>query len=261
MKFPTTMHYRGFLGFQLFALLLLISWLAPETGKFWQQWNSSLFYLFNGSLENNKYWSLLWAILNNRLADLIPVIVIFPILLRSNLIFNATEVRQGFVGLCLLMFVMLFFRVMVDKTVKIMGWTGNSPSLELSPFISLEALFPQLSPKDSSGSSFPGDHASVLMLIAIYVLLHRLNRWSLLVAALAIVFMLPRLFSGAHWLTDQVIGGSLIAFFTVAWGRYTPFLAWTTPTVSQKLEALFMRMRMLPIVGQWQIFAPSMPKR
>ncbi|BFM14405.1 phosphatase PAP2 family protein [Maricurvus nonylphenolicus] len=261
MQFPTSTRLGGFLGFQLFALLLLASWLIPATGELWQQWNNATYYFLNGSLAANEQWSLLWAVMNNRSADLIPVIAIFPLLLKSDLIFKSTEVRQGFIGLCLLMFVMLIFRTILDKTAKTMGWTGNSPSLELTPFISLDALYPHLSPKDSAGSSFPGDHASVLIIIATYALLHKFNRWSLLLTALAIVFILPRLFSGAHWLTDQVIGGSLIAFFTIAWGRYTPYLAWATPRVDRQLEALFVWIRKFPIIGEWQLFAAPLSNR
>ncbi len=261
MQYPTSTRYSGFIAFQLFALLLLASWLLPATGELWQQWNQSTFYLLNGSLAGSEYWSFLWALLNNRSADLIPVIAIFPLLLKSNLIFKSTEVRQGFIGLCLLMFLMLVFRTLLDKTAKTMGWTGNSPSLELTPFTSLDALYPQLSPKDPAGSSFPGDHASVLIIIATYCLLHKVNRWSLLVFGLATVFMLPRLFSGAHWLTDQVVGGTLIAFFTIAWGRFTPYLAWATPRVDSKLEALFVWLRKLPVVGEWQLFAAPQPNQ
>ncbi len=259
MQYPTSIRYRGFLGFQLFALLLLVSWLLPLTRELWQQWNHSTFYFLNGSLAGSEQWSFLWALLNNRAADLIPVIAIFPLLLKSDLIFKSTEVRQGFIGLCLLMILMLVFRTLLDKTAKTMGWTGNSPSLELTPFTSLDALYPQLSAKVSSGSSFPGDHASVLIIIASYCLLHVINRWSLLVLGLAIVFMLPRLFSGAHWLTDQLVGGTLIAFFTIAWGRFTPYLAWATSRVDRQLEGLFVWLRKLPVVGQWQLFAAPQP--
>jgi len=255
MQYPISTRYRGFLGFQLFALLLLVSWLLPLTRELWQQWNHSTFYFLNGSLAGSEQWSFLWALLNNRAADLIPVIAIFPLLLKSDLIFKSTEVRQGFIGLCLLMILMLIFRTLLDKTAKTMGWTGNSPSLEFTPFTSLDALYPQLSPKVSSGSSFPGDHASVLIIIASYCLLHVINRWSLLVLGLAIVFMLPRLFSGAHWLTDQLVGGTLIAFFTIAWGRFTPYLAWATSRVDRQLEGLFVWLRKLPVVGQWRLFA------
>jgi len=259
MQYPISTRYRGFLGFQLFALLLLVSWLLPLTRELWQQWNHSTFYFLNGSLAGSEQWSFLWALLNNRAADLIPVIAIFPLLLKSDLIFKSTEVRQGFIGLCLLMILMLIFRTLLDKTAKTMGWTGNSPSLEFTPFTSLDALYPQLSPKVSSGSSFPGDHASVLIIIASYCLLHVINRWSLLVLGLAIVFMLPRLFSGAHWLTDQLVGGTLIAFFTIAWGRFTPYLAWATSRVDRQLEGLFVWLRKLPVVGQWQLFAAPQP--
>jgi membrane-associated phospholipid phosphatase len=259
MQYPASTRYGWFLSFQLFSLLLLSSWLLPTTKELWQQWNHSVFYFLNGSLASSDHWSFLWALLNNRAADLIPVIAIFPLLLKSNLIFKSTEVRQGFIGLCLLMILMLIFRSLLDKTAKTMGWTGNSPSLELMPFTSLEALYPQLFPKVSAGSSFPGDHASVLIIIACYCLLHVINRWSLFVFGLAIVFMLPRLFSGAHWLTDQVVGGTLIAFFTLAWGRFTPYLAWATPRVDRKLESIFVWVRKLPIIGQWQLFAVQQP--
>ncbi len=36
------------------------------------------------------------------------------------------------------------------------------------------------------------------------------------------LFMMPRLVAGAHWASDDYMGGIAVALLAMAWGFYTP---------------------------------------
>lgn len=40
---------------------------------------------------------------------------------------------------------------------------------------------------------------------------------------LTLLFLLPRLVAGAHWSSDDFVGGLFVCLLTLAWGFYTPF--------------------------------------
>jgi len=40
-----------------------------------------------------------------------------------------------------------------------------------------------------------------------------------------VLFSLPRLVSGAHWLSDVLVGGPFLSLITIGWGLYTPYAA------------------------------------
>ena len=65
--------------------------------------------------------------------------------------------------------------------------------------------------KDHSRKSFPGDHATTAVLFTCFVYYLMGWRLGLLATLYAIFFCLPRLIVGAHWLTDILLGSSLIA--------------------------------------------------
>jgi membrane-associated phospholipid phosphatase len=81
-----------------------------------------------------------------------------------------------------------------------------SPSLVLEPVYKLTELVPWITAKDASSRSFPGDHATVLLLFSVFMHVFCGKSYKLLYL-LVVIFTLPRLVSGAHWLTDVLIGG------------------------------------------------------
>ncbi|WP_440447180.1 phosphatase PAP2 family protein, partial [Pseudomonas aeruginosa] len=77
-----------------------------------------------------------------------------------------------------------------------------------------------------SRRSSPGAPAWVLLVWALFMsLFARRAGQFLLIWALAVLFMLPRLVAGAHWGQDDYIGGLQMALLALAWGCYTPLAA------------------------------------
>jgi membrane-associated phospholipid phosphatase len=52
-------------------------------------------------------------------------------------------------------------------------------------------------------------------------------------------FLLPRLFIGAHWLSDIVLGSLPIALFSIACTYYTPFFHYGVVVIEKGLYKLF----------------------
>jgi membrane-associated phospholipid phosphatase len=121
----------------------------------------------------------------------------------------------------------IFFinRVLFRETLHI---PRDSPSIVVQPCIRLSDEVRWMSVKDDSHSSFPGDHATTLILFAACTTFfagRRLGLYAILYAALR---TLPRLVAGAHWFSDVAVGGGTIVLTTLAWGLCTPLHLWGT---------------------------------
>ena len=138
-------------------------------------------------------------------------------------------------------------------------WQRASPSLTVKGAVLISELFPGwqglLHVKDSSGRAFPGDHASVLMLWALFVSAFAggWRRW--LVWSLAALFMLPRVVAGAHWLSDVLVGGTFLALTTIAWGLCTPYAARAAALMDRLATPLALRLGRLPGLRRLAFFS------
>ncbi|MDF5977935.1 phosphatase PAP2 family protein [Pseudomonas aeruginosa] len=112
--------------------------------------------------------------------------------------------------------------------------------------------------KDRSKRSFPGDHASVLLVWALFMsLFARRAGQFLLIWTLAVLFMMPRLVAGAHWGQDDYIGGLQMALLALAWGCYTPLAAKASGWLVQVTEPLFRLLAKLPLIGRLGVVRDS----
>jgi membrane-associated phospholipid phosphatase len=216
-------HWRGFIICQLLGLGLLTSWLLPATRSVWDSVDHAVFFALNGTLATPSAWGAFWALLSFRLMDLMPLVVLLPFLLMPDLIFPRTERATACAHLFFILLAMLVVRTVVDGITEALHWRGDSPSRVLQPAYLLSQLYPALHPKDGSNQSFPGDHAAVLMIVVSFLLLRGINRWSFFILPVALLFLMPRLMAGAHWLTDVVVGGTLVASQALAYGYFTPW--------------------------------------
>lgn len=97
----------------------------------------------------------------------------------------------------------MVIRALFSKWVDAAGWQHKSPSMIFDDVVHLSDYYPNLEAAWGSRTGqqkFPGDHASVLLIWALFmsVFSRRLVQF-LVIWGLAVLFMLPRLVAGAHW--------------------------------------------------------------
>jgi membrane-associated phospholipid phosphatase len=219
-KIPTIQKtdWRGFWVSLLIGNIILLSWLYPPIREYWDAADRAVFFFLNGSIATPSTWSAMWALLNSRVMDLAPLILLLPFLLVPDLLIKRDQRIHACFHLLILLLILLVIRTIFEDAVEALKWRGKSPSLTLQPVYLLSEMYPSLDPKDMSKGSFPGDHAGVLMAVACFLLLHRMNALALIVT---IIFIMPRMVSGAHWFSDVAVGGVFIASMTMALGFFT----------------------------------------
>lgn len=247
-------HWRpmAFLTFNVVALLLLASWLCPIGHDWWQQWDISLFTLLNGSLHQSIWWDWLWALTSVRVFDVLSGLLMLGLLIRTDWGFRAHQVYEACLTFIALLVILLIIRVLFSQLVEHMEWQHSSPSLQIEQAIRLSKDFPILSEwldlKDQSNRSFPGDHASILLLWGLFVAYYAQGLKRFLTLALCLFFMLPRLIAGAHWFSDDFVGGLFIALLSFGWGYCTPLGAYLTQGLAWSIRPLFRVLSRLPFV-------------
>jgi len=223
-------HVRALIACNAIALLLLASWRWPPARLLWDRLDSEAFRLMNAPLANSAAWAQVWGVCNMRPVDLGFGLILLCFLVKGNWIFPAAQVRRALYAFLAVLLLLLLIRAgPLAELVKVMHWQRASPSLTVDGAVRLTELFPGWARdwhmKDASVRSFPGDHASVLLLWAMFLspFASGWRRW--LIWGLAVVFMLPRLVAGAHWLSDILVGGVFLALIAAGWGLYTPYAA------------------------------------
>lgn len=243
------------------AILLLLSWLWPTTRAMWDAFDNDLFARLNQPLASNEYWALIWSIGSVRLTDIAVGLLMISFFVFSNVVFSAKHLRHAFFGFFVILMFQLIIREGFSELADVFQWQRASPSLMTAGAIRLTELFPQwvaLGLKDAAGHSFPGDHAAVILAWALCLNFFVSGWKQLLVWSLAIIFMLPRLVAGAHWGTDDVVGGVFISAMAIAWGCFTPLVANCEVWLVEKTAPFFNWLgRFLPF--SWFVFFKTHP--
>jgi membrane-associated phospholipid phosphatase len=181
-------------------------------------------------------------------------------LIKGNWLFAKDQVRTALFAFLSVLFLLLVIRTgLFAPLVKAMHWQHEGPSLVLDGAVRLGGLFPDWDRfshiKDSSNNSFPGDHASVMVLWAMFLypftkLLQRVLIW-----LLTVIFLLPRLVAGAHWGTDIFIGGVFLSLIAFSWGFYTPFAACSVRWLERFFAPAFRFLQKIPGLNRISLIA------
>jgi len=217
-----------------------------------------LFHLLNDPLATSSAWLHVWAVASLRPFDAVVGLILLALLIRGDWVFKAVQVRQAFFGFFSILLLLLFIRMLFSKLAAQMGWQHSSPSMMISGAIQMSDYFPGLEKtwelKDRSSQSFPGDHASVLLIWGMFmsVFAKRIGQ-VLVIWGLALLFMMPRLVAGAHWGQDDYIGGVLLALLALGWGYYTPFAAKVSGVLLRVTAPIFGLFGKLPVLGRLSV--------
>ncbi|HDL17319.1 MAG TPA: hypothetical protein ENH27_05715 [Rhizobiales bacterium] len=201
----------------------MASWILPVSRGWWDRLDVAAFRFLNGSLSLGEWWQVLWALANNRGTDvfsgtLILLLIVSWLWGRPRDVQNMKLASLG----ALLLFMGAVIMSLHPLIIKWIGYARPSPTLVLDGVFWLDKLVPSIDAKVADRSSFPGDHAFILVTFALFFIFLGPWRTAAVASLLALVFNLPRLVGGAHWLTDGVIGGAIPALLVVSWLLATP---------------------------------------
>lgn len=202
------------------ALLILFSWINPLTATYWQDLDIQAFYLFNSWIATNHLAQIFWSFTNYLPTDLLLMAMMLISIFSKSLFLERNTDRQKTILFFVLVAVMFMFRFAINA---LYGDSRESPSLILEPVNLLSQIVPTLHSKDIAYNSFPSDHAAILFTWMSFMLIYAKQRFKLFAVFMAIFFSLPRLVSGAHWLSDVLVGSLFVTLLSVAIVCYTPF--------------------------------------
>lgn len=223
-------NWPGLMICHVLTLMILLSWLWAPSRQWLDALDMQVFHLLNAPLATSTLWAKIWAVGNMRLTDLAAGCIMLGFIIKGGWIFTGTQVRRALYAFLPVLALLLLIRVgPFAELVKLMHWQHSGPSLVVTGAVRLGELFPAWDAvwhiKDSSVRSFPGDHASVLLLWVLFLWPYATGRQRLLISGLSVLFLLPRLVSGAHWSSDILIGGTAVSLLAFGWGFCTPFAA------------------------------------
>lgn len=208
----------------LLIAFLIGTFLWAPTRFLWERLDTAFFQLFNGSLRGRPNWQLFWAFANHRLADWIEDICILAFFVVS-VLRSPKEMRlrkiSAFIFSAIAIALIIYFvnRMLFRSYVHI---PRDSPTLTFDTSVRLSQEIPWMRIKDGSPKSFPGDHATTALIFASSFFYFAGWRQGLVAIFYAAFLCLPRLVTGAHWLSDVLIGSGSIALFFMSWLLCTP---------------------------------------
>jgi len=224
--FETKMKWKPFLLWNGIALFLLASWIFPPTRVLWDILDKQAFLFLNSSLLGHPFAQIFWAIANYKPVDIMGGVfmtVFFGMyILEAEGKARAERLAQLIYCLIWGEIGILFTKQIVDVWIEGSGLARVCPTLIFPKAVMISGAIPWLRVKDFSYSCFPGDHAEILFQWVAFVWFFCRARYGLLALAWAIFFMLPRLVAGAHWLSDALVGSTMLVSIIVTVATLTP---------------------------------------
>ncbi len=218
------MRYPKLLIISHIALLsALVLWFVPITHHFFQDLDNTVFLQLNGSLINKPFWQVFWGLLNDRRETKLnllfaALINIWAILATPDKVKQKVRIKQ------ILYFWICFQLGFMLQEGLFNTWlhvARDSPSLVFKPIVKLSQILQTTNLKEGTLHSFPSGHAFSLIYWASFTLLCSPRYIGIIGLIFAILLCLPRLFIGAHWLSDEVFS-MLIALVWLSWTVNNP---------------------------------------
>lgn len=214
------MYNKTFIILHCAAFVLLTSWLFPPTRAAWECIDQSLFYFLNGSLDSSSAAQAFWALANHKITDIISAVLMGAIFLICVKAYHTQILPILYYSFCIIVGTALITKFLAEPTFAALIGKRISPSLTLNPVIFLSQKIDWITVKDTSRDSFPGDHTAVLAVWAGLLISFTGRKIAWIAIPYVILLSLPRLVSGAHWATDDLVGSVSIACIILAWSRY-----------------------------------------
>jgi membrane-associated phospholipid phosphatase len=117
---------------------------------------------------------------------------------------------------------MLIVIVIASQIGKAIPIKRPSATFAFPEALRISELVPGVFAKDTASDSFPGDHGLVLLLFAGFVAFYMPRIYGIIAGIMMVLFTMPRLMGGSHWLTDEIVGALAVGIMCLSWVMATP---------------------------------------
>ncbi len=202
-----------------------ISWFLPLTNRVWQIADVSCARLFNYLFVHSYNWQEFVLFWNSKRADWLFDIIVLSFFVAAYIKTRRYKKTTLFIALLLVAGTHVTnFRLVSRKLIpKVIQYNRLSPSLALDNYVRVKEIRPNEKTKDCSPQSFPGDHGVTCSLFYISMAILYGRTWGLLSFLSSFPIILARVAVGAHWISDVIIGSTLLSLSYLSLLFYTPF--------------------------------------
>lgn len=222
---------RLFVLLHAFVAFLLLSLFVLPTTELWKSFDVFCFTTLNGSLVGHPIQQAFWAIANMKSTDAFGALFLLGCFLIYVFEADGNERRKRFAQL---LYTVIWFEISIlfckqayTPFCEYFGLTRHSPTVVLTGALKLSEVVSWTKVKDSSCFCFPADHASIVFQWCAFLWFFAGWKRGLTTLACSTFFLLPRLISGAHWMSDLFVGSLSIITLALAWALCTPVYGWT----------------------------------
>ncbi len=207
--------------FNLLGVLLFFSWFHADVNSFWPVVDKNVFFSFNQLLGENETFRYLVAFTNLRFFDVFGFLAMALVFLFH---FIKQDKDHRHFMICMGI-TMLLTAVIAKQFAMTLDFDRPSPTLHFSAlgenvlYVSKLTDWPA---KDWSKSCFPGDHGMCLIIFCVYMLRYFGFKSFLAGLLITVLFSLPRVMSGAHWVSDIAVGAVTVNLVVLSWILITP---------------------------------------
>jgi Kdo2-lipid A phosphotransferase len=214
--------------------LLVFSWFGSPLRPAWDALDEAVFYALNGTLQSGDGWRLVWAAANTRLFDLFTAILFAAVYLAFIVNGGWSQCASRTAGG---VFLAVYTVLVLDVSSNYIYTFGrDSPRLVLEPAYRISDMISSVKVKDTSGSSFPGDHGTAVLLFTTLIWFFCGRRYGFVAAGIALVAIWPRMVGGAHWATDLLVGSTSIALTAGLLALATPLATSLAGAIERLLQ-------------------------
>ena len=228
---------KGWAALHALALLLFLSWFLG----YWQGLDEGVFWLFNGWLVTVPGWAEFVAFVNQRWIDGAVALLMALFVLRHAWTVSGRQRAR----ICCLLLIMAGCFSIQAAAGKALPIERPSPTLVYEQAERVSQLVPHIKAKDASGDSFPSDHGIGFATFLLFAVYQFPRRYLYVVVPLVLALAMPRVMSGAHWLTDFLCGSVPLALITAAWLFHTPLARRVIELATGLVEGLLRRLRLI----------------
>lgn len=229
--FPlSTWNVKSLLFFHLSVGLIILSWNISITRSIWDQIDQKFFFFLHKWILTSPFWQNFWAIANHKRVDWLHDIFMgsffFYYIKKGKENMRIKRIAELLISiLCFSIIICLINKTIIPAYLCL---SRHSPSLMYEGAIRLSTKINWLYIKDHSRTCFPADHGTTAVLFVTTVFFLMGRKIGFMALLYGIIFCLPRLVVGAHYLSDILIGSAGIGLLALAWLYFTPAMFFLT---------------------------------